>query len=79
MKRLFVNADSMQALLEDAIAVFAKMQGRSLEHDLSLACLVLYNMLYAKLMQPVISATELVEVELIIKRYLFTLSLVFRL
>jgi hypothetical protein len=57
--RIFLKAVAMQALIEDAIAIFAGIGGKALHEDERLACIILYNMIYGYLQQDCISSTEL--------------------
>lgn len=56
---MFLNADTTQALLQDAAILCAGLSGMSMDDDKSLACFVLYNMIYEALHEPKATADDL--------------------
>jgi hypothetical protein len=59
----------MQALLEYCVAVFAGLGTENPADDKGLACIVLYNMIYALLMKEKITSTQLKKLDDLINQY----------
>jgi hypothetical protein len=73
----WLDADSIQAIVEDAPAVFAGIEGKSLGEDLGVACLVLYNMLYTQMRKPVVNQDDLDHLKDLNKRLVATINLAY--
>jgi hypothetical protein len=67
--KMFLKASAVQALMEYCVAVHAGLGTENPADDKGLACIVLYNMIYALLMKDKITSIQLKKLDDLIHQY----------